>query len=750
MIENIHRSQRRGQITRVIAPIKLSQWHRKVVLSRMAHLCSPILEHYQHDLVLLTESLEQRLYFATQHSPPNAQHTHLTHSHIVQRKLLTDMPYAAALCAPWPQIEDYQNDNDIKKYAEWLGLIIICCCQLHIFEYQQLAIDSALREIRLIATNPKHSKIFPLLPCITNTHSLANLGKQLESLRLNYSHKSQEYKYIGYLSLMIRDLAQLTKGRVRRRKTYTPKFNEPEIITTTPLEALDDSELKIEKLNTRQESSDAETEDESKRVERNLTLRISDPHQPQKTLAMKAIQSQLIAERISNRQKSLPCSYDQATEWDINHLIQHCMEQWYQQDVIANWILLVLITGREPTWLHARAIQSLLFHTVKDEHYLCLDHYVPASSQSNAVNELLPEVSKHLFLPLPIALYEWLDVFDPATSPPTPSEIQAWLKPINKKHSSRLTLGRVVRYLEHWSLNNGADRVIIALIRGESYQSRPALAYSHLHKSKILDHHYRYMNTIFTLADRDPWLIEPQQTQQALGSRLHLPSSVLHHIFSLLAQPLKQKNNIWEFHNHYVCYVWALLTFSTGHRDVTAPMGKLTDYNSYQHTWWISDKERRHGLAARTLVIPPTAAKQVNDYLRHLRKLSAHSDFLSPNIAERCQQALDGSGNLLFAITDKRNKKASSDLTPALLDNLLQNRLPWARNWARHHLRSELAKRNVYPEVIDGWMGHEEIGEEALAQHSFLSMYEYRELADTIESILNTHKIEALSGWSTH
>lgn len=41
MIENIHRSQRRGQITRVIAPIKLSQWHRKVVLSRMAHLCSP-------------------------------------------------------------------------------------------------------------------------------------------------------------------------------------------------------------------------------------------------------------------------------------------------------------------------------------------------------------------------------------------------------------------------------------------------------------------------------------------------------------------------------------------------------------------------------------------------------------------------------------------------------------------------------------------------------------------------------------
>lgn len=743
MITHTSQSKRRGQITRVIAPkIKLSQWHRKVVLSRLAHLCAPVIEHYQDDLVLLTESLEQRLYLAAQKPAPSTQHFQLTYSHIIQKKMLTEMPYAAALCAPWLRIED-----DNKKYALWLGLVILCCGQLQIMDFQQSAIDSALREIRLIATNPKHAKIFPLLPCITDSNSLANLGKRLENIRLSYSTQSQEYKFFGYLSLMIRDLAQLMKGKMRRRKTHTPVFNEPEVITTIPLEQHDDSGLEIEQLHTHQESSDDRVEDEPKRVERSLTLRISDSHKTQKTLAMKAMQGQLVAEQISSRKKSLPCSYNQANDWDIIHLIQHCIELLCEQDVIANWLLLALISGRDPAWLHTQANQRQLLFTAEEKYYLYLNHSVPAGTQSEAVNELLPKVSKQLLLPLPVALYKWLDTFDPSVAPPTYAEINAWLKPINKKHSTRLTLGRIVSYLEHWSLNNGVDQAITALLRGESYKSRYALAYCNINQSEILDHHYRYMNTIFTLADRDPIFITSQQASQNLGSRLYLPSSVLHHIFSLLAQPLKQKSNIWEFHNHYVCYVWALLTFSTGHRDVNAPMGKLTDYNLHQSTWWISDKERRHGSAARTLVIPSTAAKQVDNYLQHLHKLSQYCLLQEPNIIKRSQQALDGTGNLLFNITDEQGTKTLSDLTPSLLASLLKNRLPWARNWARHHLRSNLSRKNISPEVIDGWMGHEEFGEEALGRHSFLSMHECRELADTIESILHTHKIEALSGW---
>lgn len=91
----------------------------------------------------------------------------------------------------------------------------------------------------------------------------------------------------------------------------------------------------------------------------------------------------------------------------------------------------------------------------------------------------------------------------------------------------------------------------------------------------------------------------------------------------------------------------------------------------------------------------------------------------------------------------------TQDLTPKLLKTLLQKRQPWARNWPRHHLCSELKRRGFSGEIIDGWMGHEEIGEEALGRHSCLSMQHLQQIADAIEDILTTHKIEAVPGWQT-
>ena len=57
-------------------------------------------------------------------------------------------------------------------------------------------------------------------------------------------------------------------------------------------------------------------------------------------------------------------------------------------------------------------------------------------------------------------------------------------------------------------------------------------------------------------------------------------------------------------------------------------------------------------------------------------------------------------------------------------------------------LRSELA-----PSVIDGWMGHEEIGESIFGRHSCLSIQTLQHVADLIEAHLNFHQIEARAGW---
>ncbi|MCT7655016.1 hypothetical protein MBH78_10520 [Oceanimonas sp. NS1] len=117
------------------------------------------------------------------------------------------------------------------------------------------------------------------------------------------------------------------------------------------------------------------------KLEPGKTLRVHDPQQRQKTLAMMALQGQRFTEQLANRQQSLPCSFEQLTEWDIRHLIHHCLEKLEQKDVLAGWVLLALVTGRDPTWLHARAKQWKSFRLIKYHPCVQLHHNVPASQQ---------------------------------------------------------------------------------------------------------------------------------------------------------------------------------------------------------------------------------------------------------------------------------------------------------------------------------------------------------------------------------
>ncbi|GHB02399.1 hypothetical protein GCM10007107_14150 [Shewanella indica] len=179
-------------------------------------------------------------------------------------------------------------------------------------------------------------------------------------------------------------------------------------------------------------------------------------------------------------------------------------------------------------------------------------------------------------------------------------------------------------------------------------------------------------------------------------------------------------------------------------------MGQLTDLNKFARSWWISDKEVRHGLAARIVTLPTTAVLQLEKYLDHLREIKNRTQLVNAELFKRCVTALNGTGNLLFFIElGANNTPIIEDLTPARLKIRLGDRLPWPANWGRHHLRSELKKIGVAPEEIDGWMGHEDIGEESLGRHSMLSTQYLTRIAGYIEQLLNTHQIEAIDGWKT-
>jgi hypothetical protein len=297
------------------------------------------------------------------------------------------------------------------------------------------------------------------------------------------------------------------------------------------------------------------------------------------------------------------------------------------------------------------------------------------------------------------------------------------------------------------------DRAEVALIKGQTIKKRPRLAYTHFDTNFITENFNKYTRALFSIAGADPDLPPLKHIQVNLGSRLYLPPNVLHHLFGGQAATLEKKRPkgtavAITFHNDYVLYVWSILSFVTGHRHVNAPLGQLTDYNSENNSWWISDKEIRKGLAARLIVIPETAAMQVTLYKDHLQALTQQMRFVMPEIEARCHESLNGSGNFLFFIaSDSHGNLTLRDLTPSSLSTQFKSSMPFPGNWPRHHLGTALINEGISPELVDGWMGHEDIGEEAFGKFSMLTLKNFSVIASAIENILNVHEIRAIPGW---
>ncbi|HDT6077687.1 TPA: hypothetical protein QHC28_002280 [Aeromonas veronii bv. veronii] len=752
MSQKIRRRKMLVKLNRLLTPRSLNKQHRLAVFQRLNSLLNSIPADYWGSFgqfLPKVEGLARR-----QAQCQISDNSGLVFESLRKTGQLTSTHYAAAICSPIDHIEPVERE----KYEQWLALTLLCCLQLETIGSHASAIQCALREIRLIATDVRHRPLLQSLPDPMHASSLWELNLALRTTRedeISTHRGEEELRGLSYLHVVINDAYNNRTG-IQRTRTIRVTIEREQQLSLKSDPVLDDEDIEVAELRVTPSptAGGPDETDEPLLVRPGQVLRVQVPG-PHKSTAMQALQGQRLAEQLSIRNQSLPCSYDQATDWDIQHLIAELLAQ-LQEDaesaVTAGWLLLSLCSGRDANWLWQAHQKSKFLQLLKGHPCLVITHRVPAGIQREHADQLLPEISDKLYLALPSQLTAW---FGAGIQSPTSSDATSLLKAINERHLTRLTLGRISRYLKHSYINEGRDRAEIALIRGMTHQERPALSYSNFDVNPLVEHYYAYLNAIFSLANSSPQLPPRRPIARRLGSRLNLPKNVLQNWFALLARPLSARRDASlqaavTFHNAYVIYTWALLSFATGHRDVTAPLGQLSDYNSKQKSWWISDKEVRHGLAARTILLPETAAQQVTHYLDHLQALATRTNFVVPQLSQRCQSALQSSGNLLFAIVEAGDQGfVTQDLTPKLLNTLLQKRQPWSRNWPRHHLCSELKRRGFSGEIIDGWMGHEEIGEEALGRHSCLSMQHLQQIADAIEDILTTHKIEAVSGWQT-
>ena len=66
-------------------------------------------------------------------------------------------------------------------------------------------------------------------------------------------------------------------------------------------------------------------------------------------------------------------------------------------------------------------------------------------------------------------------------------------------------------------------------------------------------------------------------------------------------------------------------------------------------------------------------------------------------------------------------------------------------NWGRHALRTRLSPR-LDNDLLDAFMGHADIGAEALAPESGLSTADLKELAPAIETVLRDLDVVSVDG----
>ncbi len=678
----------------------------------------------------------------------NNQQNVLT-SAIKRASMLGILDFTAALATT--PFTDW-DAHDQEQYQLYKCLIIFSTMQLRLIGNHGNAIEKALRQIRLFATNEKHRPAFKLLPEIGESTCLKTLAADLDQTRKDLLDKKTKF-YIDYIAVAVSNAIEFKSGiiRTRQKKPLTDaQAPLPATVTSAYEGGVAYEEVTFDKPSTH----GFDETDEPLALNNTKTLRITDKSLHNLSRAQKAIRSQRFSEQIYMRNLSLPCSVEHLSKWDIRNLLLTACNKTQlaeRQHILADILLIMLFSGlRKEQLSNARLYlsekrQGLLIYEVP--------HSVPSGTQNPIIEPLISSPT-HTAIRVPMPLITSLANEQAVINEEVINQTLGLLKEINNKYTTRLTLSRISNYLGHWYSCNGFDPAESAILRGLTAQQYAPIAYTHFNESNFLLNHQHYLKDIFSFAELSCDLPDIQQRSNTLGSAIKIQDHALRQLFKLLQpDPALKKStalaSMYKFHNQYTCYVWLFLVFSSGHRNVNAPLGSLADYNEHNATWWISDKERRNGLSARTVVLPKTAVRQVELYLQHIQTLVKKTRLLADNISLHCQQVLSKESNLLFFIDSPSTQAAQAvGLTPSVLKQVLKHTVPFQYNWPRHHLRTYLKNKNINYELINSWMGHEEFGEEGLGSFSSLSLHDFTQISDQIELLLNELNVQAITGWS--
>ena len=319
------------------------------------------------------------------------------------------------------------------------------------------------------------------------------------------------------------------------------------------------------------------------------------------------------------------------------------------------------------------------------------------------------------------------------------AEIGPALHRLRPQLARSLALGRIRRWKADWLTRAGADPAIIGFLTGLEPGLRAQMHYTALERRVLEDWHVRVLVEGLGLS--------PPHRQAEPGrynARLTLPPGLLRQMFRTHRTRLQglqpdrraDLDEVAAAHNAFATYTLMLLYLATGHRPVSRPFEFLSDFQLETGLLWISDKTGRGGRGTRLIVLPPSAVAQVRHWCAHLERLAERLALLCPALVDtHVRPALAsraGTGGPLFFLLDG---ETALPMAPKLQKAAVADVLPTALNWSRHVLRSALADRHA-GEVIDAFLGHGHLGEEAFAPGSGLGIRDLHALSLDVEALL--------------
>jgi integrase len=292
-----------------------------------------------------------------------------------------------------------------------------------------------------------------------------------------------------------------------------------------------------------------------------------------------------------------------------------------------------------------------------------------------------------------------------------PHALKTWFREHARQHFPRVSSAKLANALPQRVFNEQGDHSLARLISAHPRTALPsACGYANWD--------IRQVQSGFALP-----------VKHATGSfeRVNFLGSLLAPLESVLVEGVQKgtekllasaNGDPVTFHNNLVQYTVTALYAATGCRHLSEPFESLSHFCNRPSSVFINDKTDDGLHCGRMVPLADGARALVNAYCEHLRKLQtvlAHQD---ARLADRIERVLQGTSDSLplFFFLDQFGSWHTLNDTSIPGAELFEWSLP--HNLFRHRFSQQLARRNVNPEVVDGWMGHGERGATTYSDHS--------------------------------